>query len=90
MTDPKRLEASLRDLRSEIAALHVGDDEARQRLHALIHDLEQALGDPGGSGAAKQSLGEQLKIAVLRLEASHPRVAGVVNEVIESLGAMGI
>jgi uncharacterized protein DUF4404 len=90
MTDAKRLEASLRDLRSEIAALHVGDDEARRRLHALIQDLEQALGDPGGSGAEKKSLGEQLKIAVLRLEASHPRVAGVVNEVIESLGAMGI
>ena len=90
MTDAKRLEASLRDLRAEIAALRVGDDEARQRLHALIHDLEQALGDPGGSGDEKKSLGEQLKTAVLRLEASHPRIAGVVNEVIESLGAMGI
>jgi hypothetical protein len=90
MTDAKRLEASLRDLRVEIAALPVGDDEARQRLHALIQELEQALVDPGGSGDAKKSLGEQLKVAVLRIEASHPRVAAVVNEVIESLGAMGI
>ena len=90
MTDARRLEASLRDLRAEIAALHVGDDEARQRLHALIGDLEQALRDPGGSGGQKKSLGEQLKVAVLRIEASHPRVAAIVNEVIESLGAMGI
>jgi hypothetical protein len=90
MTDAKRLEASLRDLRSEIAALPAGDDEARQRLHVLIQDLEHALVDPGGSGDEKKSLGEQLKIAVLRLEAAHPRAAGVVNEVIESLGAMGI
>ena len=90
MTDARRLEASLRDLRAEIAALDVGDHEARERLHALIDDLEQALDDPDGGGAAKQSLGEQLKIAVLRIEASHPRVSGVVNEVIESLGAMGI
>jgi len=90
MTDTKRLQASLRDLRSEIGALHVGDDEARQRLHALIQELEQALVDAGGSGAEKQGLAEQLRIAVLRLEAAHPRTAGVVNEVIESLGAMGI
>ena len=90
MTDAKRLEASLRDLRSEITALPVGDDEARQRLHALIQDLEQALVDPDGGGAGKQGLAEQLRTAVLRLEAAHPRAAGVVNEVIESLGAMGI
>ena len=90
MTDAKRLEASLRDLRAEIAELPLSDAETRRRLHTLIQDLEQALDDPAGIGDERKSLGEQLRTAVLRLEASHPRVAGVVNEVIESLGSMGI
>jgi hypothetical protein len=90
MTDAKRLEASLRDLRAEIAALPLGDEPTRDRLGRLVHDLEQAIGNPGGSGDEKRSLGEQLKLSVLRMEASHPRLAAVVNEVIESLGSMGI
>src|SRR6185312_8671767 len=64
MTDTSRLEASLRTLRSELATLEVGDDAARQRLDALVGELETAL--------------------------AHPGLAGVVNEVVQSLGNMGI
>jgi hypothetical protein len=89
MTDVGRLEASLRTLRAEIAALEPGDDDARRRLAALVGELEAAVGDPGRSGE-RASLGEQLRTAILRLEVAHPRLAGVVNEVVESLGNMGI
>jgi len=89
MTDTSRLEASLRTLRSELATLEVGDDAARQRLDALVGELETALAHPGG-GADRASLGEQLRTSILRLEAAHPRLAGVVNEVVQSLGNMGI
>ena len=89
MTDAKRLEASLRDLRAEIAALPLDDEETRERLGRLVQDLEQALGNPGG-GDEKKGLGEQLRLSVLRMEASHPRLAAVVNEVIQDLGSMGI
>jgi hypothetical protein len=45
--------------------------------------------DPARSGE-RASLGEQLKASILRLEAAHPRLAGMVNEVVESLAKMGI
>nr|HET7859153.1 DUF4404 family protein [Caldimonas sp.] len=89
MTDVSRLEASLRTLRTEIAGLEPGDDDARRRLASLVGELESALADPARSDE-RRTLGEQLKSSILRLEAAHPRLAGVVNEIVESLGNMGI
>jgi hypothetical protein len=89
MTDVKRLEASLQSLRAEIDALAIGDVEARQRLDALIEQLEQAV-ERRGSRRGDETFGEQLRMSILKLEAAHPRLAGVLNEVLESLGSMGI
>jgi len=84
----KSLEESLNRLRSEIGALDIGDDEARARLERLIGEIEQTLENP--DDAAAGSLGDQLKTSVLSFEASHPRLAAVMNEVVEKLGQMGI
>ena len=89
MTDASRLEASLRTLRSEIESFDLGDAAARERLDGLVRDLEAALAHPGRA-SERATLGEQLRTSVLRLEAAHPRLAGIVNEVVESLVNMGI
>jgi len=89
MTDASRLDASLRRLRAEVASLDIGDDDARRRLAALVGDLEDAVADPARTGERK-TLGEQLRASILRVEAAHPRLAGVVNEVVDLLGNMGI
>jgi hypothetical protein len=84
----KPLEDSLNNLRSEIKALDIGDDEARRRLEQLIREIEQTLAHP--ADAAGGSLGDQLKTSVLSFEVSHPRLAVVMNEVVEKLSQMGI
>jgi hypothetical protein len=89
MTDVKRLEASLQSLRSEIDVLAIGDADAKQRLNALIGQLEQAVEGRDSRGGDK-TFAEQLRMSILKLEAAHPRLAGVLNEVMESLGSMGI
>jgi len=89
MTDTGHLETSLRTLRAELAALELGDDDARRRLAELVGEIETAVQDPKRSGE-RASLGQQLKASILRLEAAHPRLAGMVNEVVESLAKMGI
>ena len=89
MIDVRHLDESLNDLRAEIRALDIGDDEARRRLEKLIQDIEQALENPEGT-AADETLGEQLKTSILAFEASHPRIAAVMNEVMEKLSHMGI
>ena len=84
----KPLEDSLNNLRSEIKALDIGDDEARRRLEQLIREIEQTLANPDDVAAG--TLGDQLKTSVLSFEVSHPRLAVVMNEVVEKLSQMGI
>ena len=84
------LEESLHRLRAEIQALDLGDEAARQRLEGLVREIEQTLADPADRKAEGGSLGDQLKASVLSFEASHPRLAGVMNDVAEKLSHMGI
>ena len=89
--DVMPLEESLNALRAEIRALGTADEATRQRLkNSLVREIEQTLANPGEQ-AADGSLGDQLKASILSFEASHaPRLAGVMNEVVEKLGHMGI
>ncbi|MEP7303292.1 MAG: DUF4404 family protein [Caldimonas sp.] len=89
MTDMKHLEESLSKLRSEIQALDIGDQEARLRLEKLILDIGQTLENPQGA-VADETLGERLKTSIVNFEVSHPRLAAVMNEVMEQLSNMGI
>ena len=89
MTDATQLPESLHHLRSEIEALKISDDEARQRLESLIQAIERTIENPKSAGA-EANLGERLKTSILRFEVSHPRLAILINEVMEQLGNAGI
>ena len=84
------LEESLHRLRAEIRSLDIDDEATRRRLERLVGEIEQTLADPSDRKSDADSLGDQLKASVLGFEASHPRLAGVMNEVVEKLGHMGI
>ena len=89
MTDAKHLEGALHRLRAEIEALPIHDDEARRRLETLIRDIETTLEDPK-TLRADRSLGDRLKASIVSFEASHPRLATLMNDVMEKLGNIGI
>ena len=89
MTDAQHLDELLSTLRREMNALDVGDQDVRQRLDRLILDIETRVKNPN-SVAANEGLGGQLKASILKFEVSHPRLAGVINDVVDKLSAMGI
>jgi hypothetical protein len=89
MTGPKHLDELLSTLRREMNALDIGDQDARQRLDKLILDIETRIKDPKGA-TVDAGLSGQLKASILKFEASHPRLAGVINDVVDKLSAMGI
>ena len=89
MTDAQHLDELLSTLRREMNALDVGDQDVRQRLDGLIRDIETRLKNPDRV-AAEEGLGGHLKASILKFEVTHPRLAGVINDVVDKLSAMGI
>ena len=89
MSDSKLLRDSLSRLRSEIQALDIRDQETKQRLDTLVFEIETRIKNPNEAGSDERLIGP-LKASTLNFEVSHPRLAGLMNDVLEKLGAMGI
>lgn len=89
MTSAKHLDESLNELRSEIRALAIGDEEARRRLDALVGDIATRIQEPDRVGP-DATLSGRLKASILNFEVSHPRLAVLMNDVLDKLSAMGI
>lgn len=89
MTSARDLDHLLSTLHSEIDALDIGDEEARRRLDALVADIGTRSKDPN-SAETDERLTGQLRASILKFEVSHPRLAVLMNDVLEKLSTMGI
>ena len=89
MTDTTNLEKSLKNLLLEIKSIDVGDQEAKQKLQTLVQNIEKMLEQPKDN-ADHAKVGERWRATIIGFEASHPRLAGVMNEVVAELSNMGI
>lgn len=89
MTSAKHLDELLNTLRSEMDALDSADEEARRRLDRLVLDIGTQSKNPNRT-VTDDKLTGQLKASILSFEVSHPRLAAVMNDVLEKLSAMGI
>ena len=83
MTSATHLDDLLTRLRAERDALAPGDEAARQRIDELVVDLQ-------ARDSADEGLAGQLTDTVVGFEASHPRLAAVINDFLEKLAKMGI
>lgn len=90
MNEPE-LQALLQALRAEIASDRIADASERQRLSTMLAQIETRL-LAGGSGAPPEAEGvvEGLRLAVDKFEVEHPRFAGLLNQLVTALSAMGI
>jgi len=86
--DQEKITASIEALRAEIAQLHQDDAASRARLDMLVADLERQLGDPGtvDQSGLEASVGEMIE----HFEVEHPRITGVLNDLMVTLSGMGI
>jgi hypothetical protein len=76
-------------LRAEIDALDAGEIEARTRFDALHQELVQRLEHPREDNQDSDLI-ERLREEVAAFEAAHPRATGILNDVLVTLGNMGI
>jgi Domain of unknown function (DUF4404) len=73
-------------LRSELGKAHGLDADIREGLHSLAHEVEGVLQAPGaGSRVVEPRLRDRLADRVRELEASHPKLAETIGNIVETL-----
>jgi len=82
------LRALIDKLRTEVAALPDEDVEARNRLEAVIGELEKKLQEPGSED--HHGLIGNLQESIKELEARHPDTTTLLNNIMMTLANMGI
>ena len=85
----EQLRQSLNELRSELERLKVEEAQVRERLDALISGVETRLDKPEDT-AHLQFLVQDLRQSISEFEVSHPRATGILNQIMVTLGNMGI
>lgn len=85
----KKLQETLKALREEIDNLSADEQESKARLEELVEKLQLKLERPDDT-VYHQSLTEGLSESLTYFEVSHPRITGVLNEIMMTLSNMGI
>ncbi|NIM27515.1 MAG: DUF4404 family protein [Gammaproteobacteria bacterium] len=88
MSDDK-LRQSLQELRSELDRLEAEEAQIRERLDTLIAGVETRLDKPEDA-AHHESLIEDIRQSIAQFEVSHPRTTAILNQIMVTLGNMGI
>ncbi len=85
----EKLQETLKALREEIDNLSIEEKESKARLEELVEKLELKLERPEDT-IHHQSLTDGLSESLTYFEVSHPRITGVLNEIMMTLSNMGI
>lgn len=84
----KEVNEALFNLRNEIEALGDRNPELKSRLEGLLDELEDRMEVEEDENHLH--LVEDMKEAVSQFEVEHPRITGIVNDLMLALGNMGI
>ncbi|MGH8499371.1 MAG: DUF4404 family protein [Methylococcales bacterium] len=85
----EQLEETLAALRTEVSKLSDLDLESKRKLESFIRNLEIKLNSPDDR-EHHHSLTEGLSDSLTHFEVSHPRLTGILNDVMMTLSNMGI
>ena len=88
--DKQNLHEQLEQLHSELAQVENVDSTEAEMLKHLAGDIQEILEREENQARHYTGLGERLKEAVARLEASHPRATETMRQVIDQLAYLGV
>lgn len=83
-----KLREQLEAIRRELARPDAVDDANRALLEDLAADIERVLDEEDET--TPETVRDRIKKAAVDFEAEHPRIARVMNEIVEALARMGI
>jgi hypothetical protein len=85
----QQLREYLEELNSTIGDLHAPDDD-KNKLTGLIAEIELQLNEPMLVTGDPQTLVDQVENMVNTFEQDHPRVSGILNNIMLTLSNMGV
>lgn len=87
----EQLRERIQELLGELEQIEAVDQEARDRLTSVLHDIREAVGESGEEASEEhESLLERLNEATRHFKESHPRLTAMVGRVADSLSNLGI
>jgi hypothetical protein len=86
---PDTLKQSLAQLHAELARAPRLDEDARQRLHAALAQIERRMHE-GSVAPAGDATPHPLEALAVGFEADHPALAASVRQFIDLLGQAGL
>lgn len=87
----ERLRAILQHLGEELEQAHTADEATRERLGALADEVRALLDKgPQATPEAHRTFSSRLTEELAGLEGSHPDLAYIAAQVIETLSGLGI
>jgi chromosome segregation ATPase len=88
--DHQKLRADLQKLHVELRAINSVDEEEHKMLRLLESDIEQLLARDEDNLKTAQDSRQRLSEALAQVEASHPRVALLMRQMVDSLSYLGV
>jgi hypothetical protein len=85
----QQLREYLEELNSAIGDLHAPDDD-KNKLTGLIAEIELQLNEPMLVTGDPQTLVDQVENMINTFEQDHPRVSGILNNIMLTLSNMGV
>lgn len=84
-----KLTTAIQELKDQIAALNVDDSAAKLKLNDLVDNLEKKLASPDDA-EHHQNVLDEVRDSVETFEIEHPRLTGILNDIMMTLSNMGI
>lgn len=90
--DTNELNDTLATLHKELTDGQPVDEEARERLHVLLADIQAVLASNPSKveDIEDDTLGDRLQEAVTEFEAAHPRFSQLIGRIADGLSNLGI
>ena len=85
----QKIHESLQGLRQELSRLQGDDQQIRERVNGLIAEVEQELREQEHQHR-NPSLMESINNTIEQYKVEHPGVTGILNQIMMSLGNMGV
>jgi hypothetical protein len=86
----QQLRSDLRKLHGELRAIDSLDAEEQKMLRLLESDIEELLAKDDDNLKTDRDSRQRLSAALAQVEASHPRVALLMRQMVDSLAYLGI